>query len=293
MLTHEDYQSAAMKCLTYFANLHPDCGFTSDSSSIRVIEPDRFIDAIMDAPSKVKASREECEKNHNGNDAILIRGDERSTIILKYDADKPVVMLLISIFHEMAHEYVMNREEESGYSLPELNKEEGNKSADELPYPFGCASGEGDLVNGYLLWKEFIADYLSYDALHHIIKRIPAAGEQGIKAMEQLIPGMCSGTDSSTTGAYSAMANACAIIMNFDGFQPALYGRKLKFPVNRRKQAGRAFYDMYLELLMLLDDRIGIDNPYAIDNEFVTNLGYTAVEVKLFHDDYDDEVGWQ
>lgn len=283
--SREEYRTIMENCVTRFSELHPDCGFTLETFSLRIVEPEAFVDAILDTPTENSStlSRYECICNHDECDAILIRGSKGRTIIVKYKPDVHIAMLLVSLYHEIAHEYVMCRETESGFIL--ADPKQGEKAAHEF--------SSGGILPGYLLWKEFIADYLAYDALHHMLKRISATGRDGIDAMAELIPRMCGNVLLPTTGSFSAMANACAIIMNFDGFHAALYDGKLAMPVSRRKRVGRDLYDIIVDLLFLLTDRVESENPYAITDEFLNNLGHTAVEVQLYHEDYSAEIGWE
>lgn len=276
MLSHEQYQNVVANCILRFAKLHPDCGFGLNSFDVRIVEPDGFIDAILSAPSSAPVSREECVRNHNGDDAILIRKEEKSTIILKHLPSKSLAMLFISVYHELAHAYALNLETKSGYDA--ANRIAQKSSPDMLP--------------GYLFWKEFTADYLAYDALHHDIERIPATDKAGVDAMAELMPKMCDNMITPTLSAFSALANACAIIMNFDGFHEALCRDRLITPINRRKRSGRELHRMFMELLLLLSDRMQSADPYAITDDFLNRLGFIVMEVQLFHEDYSDDTGW-
>lgn len=351
MTTREEYQTIASNCLIRFTNLHPDCGFTADSFELQIVNPDEFIDAIMAVRSTKEGSqisRDECIRNHNNDDAILLRrreqgvvvdqaapadqaeANERSVIILKYLPYKPIAMLLVTVYHELAHEYAIKCEEESGFVFCDLAEPGRDALADEEAKPeldagthastagepqrkddqspradFGIfgklmsmsmskeANAKGDRLFGYLLWKEFIADYLAYDALHHMMPRIKATGNDGVSTMAELLPRIHAQLNMPTVGAFASMANACAIIMNFDGFQAALHSLELKLPVNRRKRVGREFCDMFINLLSTLEDKLEEDDPFAIDDDFLVELGYIAVEVQLFHDDYEELVGWK
>lgn len=142
-----------------------------------------------------------------------------------------------------------------------------------------------------LMWKEFIADYLAYDALHHMLKRFSATEREGADVMTELIPHMCEDSINTTTSAFSALSNACAIIMNFDGFREALLDGKLTLPIQRRKKVGRDLYDMFVNLLFLLMDQVDLENPFSLTDDFLQNLGYTVMEVQLYHEDYSDEIG--
>lgn len=58
---------------------------------------------------------------------------------------------MIKVYHELAHIYCMDIQERQ--------------------HPLDL-EGARDIVPGFLLWKEFIADYVALDALHRDVPRL-------------------------------------------------------------------------------------------------------------------------
>ena len=121
MPTHEEYRNVIANCVIRFKQYLPDCGFGLGTFVFSIVEPEKFIDTVMSPKMNagITMTREECTRNHGDNDDILIRGKTKSAIIVKYLPEKPLIMLSITIYHELAHAYTLERELASGYFFDE------------------------------------------------------------------------------------------------------------------------------------------------------------------------------
>ncbi|GHU72596.1 hypothetical protein AGMMS49992_08900 [Clostridia bacterium] len=263
--------SRAQESLVNFHEVYPDNA--SSPISLEVIERDRFLSRLIEIesnyPNKDDA-KATMEDSFSGCDAATIRKPDMNYVVVSFTPEDAEVYIAIRTYHELAHIY----------SMAEQDSE----------HPITDDMLKGDALVGFLFWKEFIADYIGLNALHHYLNRFAIDSDDAKYYIKENLHRIAKEYYLGNNSVVSGLANLIAFILNLDDY--AQNRSKVRIPINRHTSSGVKARGCISSILDILQKQFETDSYMVINYDCLYSLGNLTIDTLLYLSDYADEHDW-
>lgn len=267
-----DANAVIERCFRRFCEIHPDHTFAEKGVSFEIVEPDCFLPRLCEIARQYPIEGVDPDGDlarHFANcDAATMRAPDKDYVVISFKSKEAAIPFVIRIYHELAHIYCLDIQERK--------------------HPLDLQK-TGDIIPGFLLWKEFIADYVALDALHHDLAKFSYTDQVTKDHIIASLKGIETNSSPDGLSAFSHMANFFAFMLNLKDVDKHI--GKPMLPINRTA-AGRKLHRYIKAVAQALYGQCRKESYAVVDLEFLDKLGYDMIEIQLYLEDYEDAFGW-